>query len=296
MMVGKEFAGTDVKMIVDPDFCDHWKTRMLVGLLGGDEAAPVYVLRLWAHCQNRRDSSHKLTPDALRAICHFTGDPNALDAAMSASGFISRDGEVVRVMNWDEKNAALIASWRNGAKGGRGRPSEPRGKPTGSGVEKRREEEITPVGSNPPTQSELQVLGYSPLNPPKGDVCGKAKPKQEYPRSFEEWYFAYPRHTKKEAALKAYKAAGKRLKEKRGWTSQAAAAYLLERALLFARSIKGQGPYCPYPASWLNAGQYDDDPNDWNRSEPNQPSVVAQGSGETASQKARRLFTAKEEP
>jgi len=27
-------------VILDPDFLDHWKTRMLVDLLGGDECAP----------------------------------------------------------------------------------------------------------------------------------------------------------------------------------------------------------------------------------------------------------------
>ncbi len=43
-------------MIIDPDFPDHWKTRMLVGALNNDETAPVYLLRLWGHCQNRRQS------------------------------------------------------------------------------------------------------------------------------------------------------------------------------------------------------------------------------------------------
>jgi hypothetical protein len=40
-------------MIVDPDFLDHWRTRMLVDALQ-DECAPMYIIRVWAHCQQRR--------------------------------------------------------------------------------------------------------------------------------------------------------------------------------------------------------------------------------------------------
>jgi len=42
---------------------------------------------------------------------------------MIASGFISRNGPSVRVEGWDEYNAALIANWSNGQKGGRPRKS-----------------------------------------------------------------------------------------------------------------------------------------------------------------------------
>lgn len=133
-------------MIVDPDFPDHWKTRMLVGMLAGDEVAPVYVIRLWAHCQNRRKSQFEnLTAEALKALCRFPGLANDLDAAMIAAGFISRNGNTLEVLNWSEYNASLIAAWNNGNKGGR--PKKPDGfqrttevKPTGSREEKRREE------------------------------------------------------------------------------------------------------------------------------------------------------------
>lgn len=107
-------------MIVDPDFCDHWKTRTLVGLLDGDEAAPIYVLRLWAHCQNRRqDTFANLPSAALKALCRFPGHANKLESSLSASGFIRRDGEDLIVCNWSEYNASLIAAWTNGARGGR---------------------------------------------------------------------------------------------------------------------------------------------------------------------------------
>lgn len=146
-------------MIVDPDFADHWKTRMLVGLLGGDEAAPVYVLRIWAHCQNRRQAEFEgITPEALKALCRFPGHSNKLDASLAASGFIRREGNVLYVCNWSEYNASLIAAWANGRNGGRRKKPEPDGKkptgepmglPTGSREEKRREE-LHPSDVNTP--------------------------------------------------------------------------------------------------------------------------------------------------
>jgi len=107
-------------VIIEPDFVDHWKTRMLVGLLGDDELAPVYLIRLWSHCQNRKAWVFENMPTlALKGVCHFKGDAEAFEQALVTSGFIERDGASVRVMGWDEYNASLIANWENGKKGGR---------------------------------------------------------------------------------------------------------------------------------------------------------------------------------
>ncbi len=117
-------------MIVDPDFFDHWKTVLLIESLEGDHAAPIYVLRLWAHCQNRRQSVFSnLSPKALKALCRFPGHPNKLVTALVESGFV-RVGtdEELTVCGWDEYNSKLIANWDNGAKGGR--PKKPNGNPT----------------------------------------------------------------------------------------------------------------------------------------------------------------------
>lgn len=40
-------------MIVQPDFPEHWKTRLLVKITG-DKSAPLAVIRLWAHCQHSK--------------------------------------------------------------------------------------------------------------------------------------------------------------------------------------------------------------------------------------------------
>ena len=114
-------------MIIDPDMPDHWKTRMLVDLLGGDEMAPLYLIRLWGHCQNRKKCGFdSLPPAGLKALCRFQGDADAFDAALAECGFISREGSSVTVCGWDEHNSSLVAAWENGKRGGRPR------KPTGN--------------------------------------------------------------------------------------------------------------------------------------------------------------------
>lgn len=122
-------------MIVDPDFLDHWKTHLLIEELGGDPAAPLYVLRLWAHCQNRRKSHFSLSDRALKALCRFPGQANKLVAALVASGFVTQPevGEI-EVCGWDEYNAKLLANWDNGKKGGRPskNPKETQRKPNGN--------------------------------------------------------------------------------------------------------------------------------------------------------------------
>lgn len=115
-------------MIVQPNFLDHWKTRMLVAELQGDEMAPLYLLRLWGHCQDQKTSRFKnLTPGALTAICRAKTSPETLFAAMKISGFIVEKSGCVVVHQWEEYNAGLLSSWNNGKKGGR--PSKPTGNP-----------------------------------------------------------------------------------------------------------------------------------------------------------------------
>lgn len=124
-------------MIVDPDFLDHWRTRMVVDALDGDEFAPFYLLRLWAHCQSRKATRFDIPAAGLKGLCKATCDAAKLEAVLIEAGFIARDGAHIEVLKWAEKNASLIAAWENGSKGGR--PSKPNqnqrvmdGKPKGN--------------------------------------------------------------------------------------------------------------------------------------------------------------------
>lgn len=108
-------------MIVDPDFFDHFKTRLVVDLLEGDELAPLYIMRIWAHCQTRRKADDiVITAAGLRALCRCTSAPaEALEAALIEAGFIERNGESIRVVDWAVRNAKLVKAWTNGAEGGK---------------------------------------------------------------------------------------------------------------------------------------------------------------------------------
>jgi len=136
-------------VILDPDFLDHWKTRMLVDLLGGDECAPLYVIRIWGHCQARRAVDFDITPIALKAICRAPHDASTFEAAMIEAGFVERDGSTLRVPKWAEHNPKLVANWRNGGSGGR--PAKPKGNPP----ETQRETHSKP--SENPTETQAGI-------------------------------------------------------------------------------------------------------------------------------------------
>ncbi len=256
-------------MIVDPDFLDHWKTRLLVGSLGGDESAPLYVLRLWAHCQNRRQSEFdNVSTEALKALCHFPGQANQLESSLVASGFVRRDGKTLIICGWSDYNSSLLAAWKNGQKGGRP-PTHTQEKPTGLPtdnpggirVEKRREEKIQ---EHPQTPSKLP---------------GRSAASAASCACFEVWWQTYPkvRRCNKATALKRYTVAGKALTA-RGMKRDEAVAYLQNRVTEFAVSPLGQSRFCPAADVWLNKGRYDDAPESWQRGE-DEPA----GNGQTGS-------------
>lgn len=113
-------------MIVETDFLDHWKTRLLTRLLN-TETAPIHVLRLWSHCQTRKTNRFpEWNAEILSAVCKWNGDANTFWNAMLQTYCRVEDGCLV-AHQWDEVNASLIASWSNGGKGGR--PKKPRDNP-----------------------------------------------------------------------------------------------------------------------------------------------------------------------
>lgn len=73
------------------------------------------------------------------------------------------------------------------------------------------------------------------------------------PEGFAEWYQTYPRRKQRDDAVRAYRKA---------IPSQISAADLLSRTKTFAAEWaarpKDDLQFCPYPASWLNRGEYKD--------------------------------------
>lgn len=109
-------------MIVEPDFLDHWKTQMLIGELD-DPASPCYLLRLWAHCQTRKQYlfvAGKMNPAILRAITRAPMDAQVFWDALIEVGFIDlHENGTIEVHGFYDANAQLCCNWENGKKGGR---------------------------------------------------------------------------------------------------------------------------------------------------------------------------------
>lgn len=131
-------------MIVDPDFLDHWRTGMLADALG-DPMAPIYVLRLWGHCQERKSDRFAMPARGLKAQCRYPGDADTFEAALIEAKFIERDGDEIRVFGWAEKNASLLAAWANGGRGGR--PKKTETEPTENQRVSQREPDANQVGT-----------------------------------------------------------------------------------------------------------------------------------------------------
>jgi hypothetical protein len=68
---------------------------------------------------------------------------------------------------------------------------------------------------------------------------------------FDQFWSAYPRHTAKEAARKAWAAAMAKVTDP---------AVIVEGAQRFAADPNRVEQFTPHPATWLNAGRWDDDP------------------------------------
>lgn len=140
-------------MIVEPDFPDHWKTQLLATLVAGEtltdatdnptssvgsvwvdptasqrapsvipthlapEGSAMLIVRLWAHCQQRRSSIFpKMTDAALKTVCRWGGDGARLREILIEAGFIHCEGSELVVHQWSERNGKLVRNWENGAK------------------------------------------------------------------------------------------------------------------------------------------------------------------------------------
>jgi hypothetical protein len=102
---------------------------------------------------------------------------------------------------------------------------------------------------------------------PKGTESKRRnrKPVENDDPNFEKWWNVYPRKVQRRPALEAWLKAKARLLERHpDWDDAKARMHLGTTAKAFADSPAGQaGKFCPHPASWLNADQFDDDQTAW---------------------------------
>jgi hypothetical protein len=75
----------------------------------------------------------------------------------------------------------------------------------------------------------------------------RSRARADEPEGFAEWYGAYPRKKQRKAAARAYR---------RIVPKEITRTELLARTLAFANTPRESLQYVPYPASWLNSGEY----------------------------------------
>jgi len=102
-------------MIVTSDFFDHWKTKALIELSGRPEA-PLWLMRLWAHCYNTKATRFKLPDIALKSICNV---PHEITAEqwltwLTTCRFIDGKSGDWTVHDWEHHNSGLVSRWKNG--------------------------------------------------------------------------------------------------------------------------------------------------------------------------------------
>jgi len=120
-------------MIISPDFFEHWKTKALIELSHRPES-PLWVMRLWAHCQTRQEFRFRLPTIALKAICAVPSEISAqqwFDWLLQCQ-FIDGTPEKWTVHGWAEANASLVSRWFNG------RQAKTKRKGSGAEAEKKR--------------------------------------------------------------------------------------------------------------------------------------------------------------
>lgn len=102
-------------MIVTSDFFDHWKTKALIELSGRPEA-PLWLMRLWAHCYNTKATRFKLPDLALKSICNVPHEISAeqwLTWLLTCRFIEGKSGDWT-VHDWDLHNSGLVSRWKNG--------------------------------------------------------------------------------------------------------------------------------------------------------------------------------------
>lgn len=162
-------------MIVEADFLDHWKTQMLATTLN-DPLAPCYLIRLWAHCQQRKEycfEAAKLTPAILKAITRSTADQQALWDAFMEVGFLDLHADgTIEAHGFFDANSQLCVNWANGKKGGRPKkkitPEKPSQNPSETHPEPKEERERAEEKEEAEKQDEGEKEDEPSISPPPG--------------------------------------------------------------------------------------------------------------------------------
>lgn len=183
-------------MIVEPGLPDDPKyLRLKKGLRTLDETVIAFevLIRLWAHCQANQRGEYwpKADADYVECVCRWDGAEGKLFELLTTRGWIDLENDGVRIHDWNDMNASLVACWSNGKFGGKrkkkrgvglaagsrrlpdGQPTgnppatdgQPMGDPIEGGIEREREGVLAPKGSD--SESDFPEVSW----PTEQEVC-----------------------------------------------------------------------------------------------------------------------------
>jgi hypothetical protein len=280
---------------------NHVKTKRLKRVLGIPLYRAVGILEsIWLLCCDCCDEGNigKFTDDEIADYLEWDGKPSELVCGLAESGWTDTDdtGRPV-VHDWLEHCPEYIKE-RVRKRQVRAAKSNKQTtyvlpKPDNSG-QVRDQPPLVPSIPNPTQPNQFQPNptkippgggGASPSNGPPKDSSNGSKPKPSkpaYTASFERWYAAYPRKVAKEEAAAAFGRTLPKIVVLRTCPTEEALEWLISVTQRFARSGTGRdGKFCPYPATWLNKGRYDDDPAEWDKTSGGSNGKHAIGPGQT---------------
>lgn len=193
----------------------HRKTLMLGHALGLPPAyAAAHMMQLWCWAlDNAQDGDLSGLPaPVIAAGAGWTGDPDQFVEAAVSVGFLDRDGETLRIHDWEDYAGKLIerrTQHRERMRQIRAKTLAARDANVNSTQADRAELPNRTVPNH--TQPEIEDRETAP--PDAVDEPDDAKPARkaaEYTSDFEEFWSAYPRKVGKKAAFDKWRA---RLKE-----------------------------------------------------------------------------------
>jgi hypothetical protein len=205
----------------------------------------------------------------LRAQCKCPADAETFEKALIDAGFIARDGDTVTVIGWAEKNASLIAAWRNGGTGGRPKknPAKTHGLATGNPaltqldpMDNQEETHGEPM-ANPRVTDKIREdkiredgIREEPTSSLRSDVPPRAsRSSDDMPDGFSEFWTVWPRSSRKGGKTECLKV----------WKSRKLEPLKTEivahvKAMTGSHDwTKNGGEYIPAPVVYLRAAKWD---------------------------------------
>ena len=148
--------------------------------------------------------------------------------------------------------ARLGRNRANGQRGGRPRKTQSVTQSVTESVTESVPQSGTPVGTPNRKQRQRQIVTSNEVTNSGNSVAEPSTARRvTYPPAFEAFWDAYPKHKDKKAALKAWKRA----------TKEVPNDTLIEAAKAYAADKTRDPQYTKHPATWLNAGAWDDQPD-----------------------------------